>query len=143
MEFLNKKYSAKNKDLVKQQKRENNINTNKNYAKRIANLHNDYEQKFVVGRKEYQPQEPVKQIDQIYAEVQNNNNLQNNPGNNNEQGQEVQENLNGDENMEDNGGNQNYEEEHEGEEMDDNQKMQDENMHEEDNEFNGNEENEM
>lgn len=143
MEFLNKKYSAKNKDLVKQQKRENNINTNKNYGKRIANLHNDYEQKFVVGRKEYQPQEPVKQIDQIYAEVQNNNNLQNNPGNNNEQGQEVQENLNGDENMEDNGGNQNYEEEHEGEEMDDNQKMQDENMHEEDNEFNGNEENEM
>jgi hypothetical protein len=143
MEFLNKKYSAKNKDLVKQQKRENNINTNKNYGKRIANLHNDYEQKFVVGRKEYQPQEPVKQIDQIYAEVQNNNNLQNTPGNNNEQGQEVQENLNGDENMEDNGGNQNYEEEHEGEEMDDNQKMQDENMHEEDNEFNGNEENEM
>ena len=132
MEFLNKKYSAKNKDLVKQQKRENNINTNKNYGKRIANLHNDYEQKFVVGRKEYQPQEPVKQIDQIYAEVQNNNNLQNTPGNNNEQG-----------NMEDNGGNQNYEEEHEGEEMDDNQKMQDENMHEEDNEFNGNEENEM
>ena len=29
--------------MVKQQKREDNINKNKNYGKRIANLHNDYE----------------------------------------------------------------------------------------------------
>ena len=62
MDFLNKKYLAKNKDLVKQQKREDNINTNKNYGKRIANLHNNYEQKFVVGKKEYAPKQPTKKI---------------------------------------------------------------------------------
>ena len=56
MKFLNKKYSAKNKDLVKQRKKEDNINKNKNYGKRIANLHNYYENQFFVGMKEYSKQ---------------------------------------------------------------------------------------
>ena len=106
MEFLNRKYSAKNKDLVKQQKREKNININKNYGKRIANLHNNYEERFVVGKKEYAPQLPPKKVEQIYAEI-NDNNLENMPMENNENSLENQE-----KNMiEDNGGNQNYEEE--------------------------------
>ena len=99
MEFLNKKYLAKNKDLVKQQKREDNINSNKNYGKRIANLHNDYEQKFVVGKKEYAPQQPAKKIEQIYAEI--NDNKFKNIHNNNEN-----QNI-----IEDNGGIKHYEEE--------------------------------
>ena len=145
IEFLNKKYSAKKKDLVKQQKREDNINSNKNYGKRIANLHNDYEQKFIVGRKEYQPQQPINKIDQIYAEVQDNK-MQGAAIDNDEQFQEEQkENLNENENLnEDNGGNQQYEEENQEEQMDYNQQqMQSENMQDEGNDFNGNEENEM
>ena len=116
MEFLNKKYSAKNKDLVKQQKREKNININKNYGKRIANLHNNYEEKFVVGKKEYAPQQPPKKVEQIYAEI-NENNMENVPMENNENFQENQKK----DMIEDNGANQHYEEEKYGEEMEFNQ----------------------
>lgn len=143
IEFLNKKYSAKKKDLVKQQKREDNINSNKNYGKRIANLHNDYEQKFVMGRKEYAPQQPIKKIEQIYAEVKDNK-LDMLPLENNENlVEEKKESLKAENVNEDNGGNQLYEEENnEGEEMDYNQ-QQSENMNDEGIESNGNEENEM
>lgn len=143
MDFINKKYSAKNKDLVKQQKREDNINTNKNYGKRIANLHNDYEQKFVMGRKEYAPQQPMKKIEQIYAEVKDNK-LDMLPLENNENlVEEKKESLKAENVNEDNGGNKLYEEENnEGEEMDYNQ-QQSENMNDEGIESNGNEENEM
>ena len=135
MEFLNKKYSAKNKDLVKQQKREDNINKNKNYGKRIANLHNDYEKKFVIGMKEYAPQQPMKKVEQIYAEI-NDNKLDNIQLDNNEE-QKENENLN-----KDNGGNQTYEEENNEEDNNINQNMGIENVNDDDNEFNGNEENE-
>ena len=134
MEFLNKKYSAKSKDLVKQQKREDNINKNKNYGKRIANLHNDYEKKFELGLKEYAPQQPMEKIDQIYAEI-NDNQLENIPLDNNEE-QKENENIN-----KDNGGNQHYEEENE--ENNNNQNKEIENMNENGNELNGNEENEI
>ena len=125
MEFLNRKYNAKNKDLVKQQKREDNINKYKNYGKRIANLHNDYEKKFVVGMKEYAPQQPMKKIEQIYAEI-NENKMENIPIENNEENKEIFENNNLNK---DNGANQHYEEENQN--------------NEEGNEFNGNEENEI
>ena len=125
MEFLNRKYNAKNKDLVKQQKREDNINKYKNYGKRIANLHNDYEKKFVVGMKEYAPQQPMKKIEQIYAEI-NENKMENIPIENNEENKEKFENNNLNK---DNGANQHYEEENQN--------------NEEGNEFNGNEENEI
>ena len=126
LEFLNRKYNAKNKDLVKQQKREDNINKNKNYGKRIANLHNDYEKKFVVGMKEYAPQQPMKKIEQIYAEI-NDNKLENLALEDNE---EQKENFGSDNLNKDNGANQQYEE------------AQNEN-NDEGNEFNGNEENEI
>ena len=126
IEFLNRKYNAKNKDLVKQQKREDNINKNKNYGKRIANLHNDYEKKFVVGMKEYAPQQPMKKIEQIYAEI-NDNKLENLALEDNE---EQKENFGSDNLNKDNGANQQYEE------------AQNEN-NDEGNEFNGNEENEI
>ena len=93
-------------------------------------MHNDYEQKFIVGRKEYQPQQPINKIDQIYAEVQDNK-MQGAAIDNDEQFQEEQkENLNENENLnEDNGGNQQYEEENQEEQMDYNQQqMQSENM---------------
>lgn len=120
MDFINKKYSAKNKDLVKQQVRVSNINMNKNYGKRIADLHNDYEQKFVVGRKEYAPQQPPKKIDAIYAEVKDSK-IQNLPIEANvDLGVEKKENL--ESSNKDNGGNQLYEEEnHEVEENEQNQ----------------------
>jgi hypothetical protein len=145
MEFINKKYSAKNKDLVKQQKREYNINSNKNYGKRIANLHNDYEQKFVLGRKEYAPQQQAKKLDQIYAEVKDSK-IEDIPLENNDnfdigkKGNTIDpKNLN-----EDNGGNHLYEEEnHDGEDIEYNQHQQSENMNDEGLESNGNEENEM
>ena len=125
IEFLNRKYNAKNKDLVKQQKRESNINKNKNYGKRIAMLHNDYEKKFLVGMKEYAPQQPMKKIEQIYAEI-NDNKLDNIALENNEQQKENfgSVNLN-----KDNGANQQYEPQNEN--------------NDEGNEFNGNEENEI
>ena len=147
IEFINKKYSVKNKDFVKQQKRESNIVSNKNYGKRIANLHKDYEQKFVMGRKEYAPQQPMKKIEQIYAEVkdskiediplESNDNLNLNMGK--KEGTSESKNLN-----EDNGGNHLYDEEnHDGGDTEYNQHQQSENMNDEGFESNGNEENEM
>jgi hypothetical protein len=120
MEFLNKKYSAKNKDLVKQQKREDNINKNKNYGKRIANLHNDYEKKFVVGMKEYAPQQPTKKIEQIYAEI-NDNKMENLNLDNND---EKNENVGNSDLNKDNGGN------------DFKQNMESDNLNDEGNEYN-------
>ena len=120
MDFLNKKYSAKNKDLVKQQKREDNINKNKNYGKRIANLHNDYEKKFVVGMKEYAPQQPMKKIEQIYAEI-NDNKMENLNSDNND---EKNENVGNSDLNKDNGGN------------DFKQNMESDNLNDEGNEFN-------
>jgi hypothetical protein len=75
VESLNKKYSVKNKDLVNQQKREDNINKSKNYEKRIEDLQNNYEQKFIVGKREYAAPEPQIIKDQIYAEIRDNYNL--------------------------------------------------------------------
>ena len=75
VESLNKKYSVKNKDLVNQQKREDNINKSKNYEKRIEDLQNNYEQRFIVGKREYAAPEPQIIKDQIYAEIRDNNNL--------------------------------------------------------------------
>ena len=72
VEFVGKKYSVKNKDLINQQKRENNINKFNNYGKRIKQLENNYEQKFVIGQKEYAPQKPMEKIEQLYAELQDN-----------------------------------------------------------------------
>ena len=109
MDFLNKKYLAKNKDLVRQQKREDNINTNKICGKRIANFHYQYEQKFVVGKKEYAPKQPTKKIEQIYAEINNSDNKFDNIPNKNNENQNM---------IEDNGGLQHYEEENHGEDID-------------------------
>lgn len=72
VEFLNKKYSVKNKDLINQQKRESNINKFNNYGKRIEKLKNNYGQKFIIGRKEYAPQKEDEKVEQIYAELQDN-----------------------------------------------------------------------
>ena len=43
MEFLDKKYSVKSKDLVIQQKRENTVHKFKNYGNRISKLSNNYD----------------------------------------------------------------------------------------------------
>ena len=72
IEFINKKYSVKNKDLMDQQKRENNINRYTNYGKRIKQLTNYYGQKFILGQNEYAPQKQIENADQIYAELQDN-----------------------------------------------------------------------
>ncbi len=72
VEFINKKYSVKNKDLVNQQKRENNINKFNNYGRRIEQLKNNYGQKFIIGQKAYEPQKPMEKIEQLYAELQDN-----------------------------------------------------------------------
>ena len=72
VEFINKKYSVKNKDLINQQKRENNINKFNNYGRRIEQLKNNYGQKFVIGQKAYEPQKPMEKIEQLYAELQDN-----------------------------------------------------------------------
>ena len=72
VEFTNKKYSVKNKDLINQQKRENNVNKFNNYGKRIKQLHNNYEQKFIIGQKEYKPQNQVEKFERLYAELQDN-----------------------------------------------------------------------
>ena len=71
IEFLNKKYSVKNKDLIKQQKREDTINKFKNYGKRIANLHNNYEEQFTIGKKEYSSEPQPQKVERIYAEINN------------------------------------------------------------------------
>ena len=72
IEFINKKYSVKNKDLMNQQKRENNINRNTNYGRRIEQLTNYYGQKFIVGQNEYAPLKQIENADQIYAELPDN-----------------------------------------------------------------------
>ena len=73
VEFLNKKYSVKNKDLINQQKRESNINKYKNYGRRIEKLSNNYGEKFLVGRAEYAPpKNQEEKTEQIYAELQDN-----------------------------------------------------------------------
>ena len=72
LEFLCKKYSVKNEDLMNQQKRERNINIFNNYRKRIGQLQNNYEENFVIGQKEYEPQQRNEKIDQIYAELPDN-----------------------------------------------------------------------
>ena len=58
MEFLDKKYSVKSKDLVNQQKREDTINKFDNYKNRIANLTNNYEIKYTIEKSENN--EPIK-----------------------------------------------------------------------------------
>lgn len=64
MEFLDKKYSVKSKDLINQQKREDTVNKFKNYGNRIANLSNNYEIKYSVGKNEYkEPKRKKKQIE--------------------------------------------------------------------------------
>ena len=72
VEFINKKYSVKIKDLMNQQKRENNINRYTNYGRRIEQLTNYYGQKFIVGQNEYAPQKQIENADQIYAELPDN-----------------------------------------------------------------------
>ena len=98
IEYLNKKYSVKNKDLIKQQKREDTINKFNNYGKRIANLHNNYEEKFIVGKKEYSPAPQMEKVERIYAEIKDNNNENVNVKNENnipykeEESKEIEEN---------------------------------------------------
>ena len=70
LEFLCKKYSVKNEDLMNQQKRERNINIFNNYRKRIGQLQNNYGENFVIGQKEYESPKPNEKVDQIYAELQ-------------------------------------------------------------------------
>ena len=74
MEFLDKKYSVKNKDLINQQKREDTINKFKNYGNRIANLTNNYEIKYSVGKNEYKEPKKEEKADRIYAELNGDNN---------------------------------------------------------------------
>ena len=73
MEFLDKKYSVKSKDLVNQQKREDTINKYDNYKNRIANLTNNYEIKYTIEKSENN--EPIKKdnLERIYAEINENN----------------------------------------------------------------------
>ena len=74
MEFLDKKYSVKNKDLINQQKREDTIHKFKNYGNRIANLSNNYEIKYSIEK--YKNKEPIKpeKSDRIFAELNDENN---------------------------------------------------------------------
>ena len=74
MEFLDKKYSVKSKDLIIQQKREDTINKFKNYGNRIANLTNNYEIKYSVGKNEYKEPKKEEKADRIYAELNDENN---------------------------------------------------------------------
>ena len=74
MEFLDKKYSVKSKDLIIQQKREDTINKFKNYGNRIANLTNNYEIKYSVGNNEYKEPKKEEKADRIYAELNDENN---------------------------------------------------------------------
>ena len=72
LEFINKIYSAKNKDLIIQQKREDNINRDNNYRKRIEQLHKKYFNNFIISPREYATQKPVDNITHIYAELRDN-----------------------------------------------------------------------
>jgi len=73
MEFLDKKYSVKSKDLINQQKREDTVHKFKNYGNRIASLHNNYEIKFNLGQKEYKEPEKAENVERIQAELNNDN----------------------------------------------------------------------
>ena len=73
MEYLDKKYSVKSKDLVNQQKREDTINKFNNYRNRIANLNNNYEIKYSVGKKEYKEPEQPEKLEKIYAQLDDKN----------------------------------------------------------------------
>ena len=73
MEFLDKKYSVKSKDLVIQQKRENTVHKFKNYGNRISKLSNNYEIRFSAGKNEYKEPEKQEKVERIYAELDNNN----------------------------------------------------------------------
>ena len=73
MEYLDKKYSVKSKDLINQQKREDTINKFNNYKNRIANLTNNYEIKFSFGKKEYKEPEKMEKIERLYAQLDDNN----------------------------------------------------------------------
>ena len=74
MEFLDKKYSVKSKDLINQQKREDTVNKFKNYGNRIANLTNNYEIKYSVEKNEYKEPKKEEKADRIYAELNDENN---------------------------------------------------------------------
>ena len=69
MEFLDKKYSVKSKDLIN-----DTINKFKNYGNRIANLTNNYEIKYSVGKNEYKEPKKEEKADRIYAELNDENN---------------------------------------------------------------------
>ena len=73
MEYLDKKYSVKSKDLVNQQKREDTIHKFKNYGNRIGGLINNYEIKYTLGQKEYKPPEKMENVERIQAELNNDN----------------------------------------------------------------------
>lgn len=73
IEFINKKYAVKNKDLIDQQKRENNINKYNNYRKRNEQLNINYDKNFEVDLKEYVQQKPMENIERLYAELQDKN----------------------------------------------------------------------
>lgn len=74
LESMNKKYSVKNKDLLKHQKREDNINQNNNYRKRIGQLLTKYyTNNFIIDQKEYATQKPLENITHIYADLSDNN----------------------------------------------------------------------
>ena len=63
----------KNKDLIDQQKRENNINKYNNYRKRNEQLNINYDKNFEVDLKEYVQQKPMENIERLYAELQDKN----------------------------------------------------------------------
>ena len=73
LDNLNKKYSAKNKDLLIQQIREDNINKNRNYRKRIENLQKYYFNNYISVRKEYDTQKQMESVNHIYAELREKN----------------------------------------------------------------------
>lgn len=73
IEFINKKYAVKNKDLIDQQKRENNINKFNSYRKRNEQLNINYDKNFEVDLKEYVQQKPMENIERLYAELQDKN----------------------------------------------------------------------
>jgi hypothetical protein len=73
LESVNKKYSVKNKDLLKHQKREDNINQNNNYRKRIGQLLTKHYNNFFIDQREYATQKPLENITHIYADLSDNN----------------------------------------------------------------------
>ena len=90
LESVNKKYSIKNKDLLKHQKREDNINQNNNYRKRIGQLLTKHYNNFFIDQREYATQKPLENITHIYADLSDNNLV----GSDMEQSQEKSEGIN-------------------------------------------------